>query len=235
MLYFAVGNYGYDGGVMITASHNPKEYNGLKIVREKAIPISGDTGMQDIERLVGAGNFKASSSKGKITKKDVLADFAKTVRSYVDVSKIGSLKVVMDAASGMAGMIAPKIFEGTKLEIIPMCFKLDGTFPHHQSNPLLEENRKYLVEKVREEKADLGIAWDGDTDRCFFVDDTGYFVQGDFTTGLLAEQMLKRFPGGMILYDLRASNLRARYYKGARRKVEDVQGWPCVLQTVHER
>jgi len=204
MLYFAVANYGFDSGLMVTASHNPKEYNGIKFTREKAIPISEDTGIREIEKLVKKNDFK-KSKKGRIIKKDVLKDYVDFVLSFVNLKNIKPLKVVMDASNGMAGMIAPKVFEKMSIEIIPMYFDLDGSFPNHQSNPLILENRKDIMKRVVDEKADLGIAWDGDVDRCFFIDEKGRFLQGDFITGFLAENMLKKYPNSIIFYDLRAS------------------------------
>ena len=184
MLYFSVANHGFDSGLMVTASHNPKEYNGIKFTREKAIPISDATGIKEIEKLVEKNNFK-KPEKGRIIKKDVLKDYINFVLSFVNLKNIKPLKVVMDASNGMAGMIAPKIFEKINIEIIPMYFELDGSFPNHQSNPLILENRRDIMKKVVDEKADLGIAWDGDADRCFFIDEKGRFLQGDFITGLL--------------------------------------------------
>jgi len=204
MLYFAVANNSFDSGLMITASHNPKEYNGIKFTREKAIPISEDTGIKEIEKLVEKNDFK-HAEKGKIIKKDIMNDYVDFVLSFVNLKNIKPLKVVMDASNGMAGMIVPKVFEKIGIDIIPMYFELDGSFPNHQSNPLILENRKDIMKKVVEEKADLGIAWDGDADRCFFIDENGKFLPGDFITGLLAENMLKKYPNSMILYDLRAS------------------------------
>jgi len=204
MFYFAVANSGFESGIMITASHNPKQWNGLKFTREKAIPISEDTGIKAIEKLVEKNDFK-NPEKGRIIKKDIMNDYVDFVLSFVNLKNIKPLKVVMDASSGMAGMIAPKVFEKTGIEIIPMYFELDGSFPNHQSNPLILENRKDIMKRVVDEKADLGIAWDGDADRCFFIDEKGRFLQGDFITGFLAESMLKKYPKSMILYDLRAS------------------------------
>ena len=204
MLYFTVANYGFDSGLMVTASHNPKEYNGLKFTREKAIPIGEDTGIKEIEKLVEKNDFE-KYEKGRIIKKDILEDYVDFVLSFVDVKKIKPLKVVMDASNGMAGMIVPKVFEKIGIDIIPMYFELDGSFPNHQSNPLILENRKDIMKRVVDENADLGIAWDGDADRCFFIDNNGKFLQGDFITGFLAEEMLKKYPKSMVLYDLRAS------------------------------
>lgn len=204
MLYFSVANYNFDSGLMITASHNPKEYNGIKFTREKAIPISEDTGIREIEKLYEKNNFK-KSKKGRIIKKDVLKDYVDFVLSFVNLKNIKPLKVVMDASNAMGGLTALNIFEKIGIKIIPMYFELDGSFPNHQADPLIFENRKDIMKRVADEKADLGIAWDGDADRCFFIDNKGRFLQGDFITGLFAESMLKKYPKSMILYDLRAS------------------------------
>jgi phosphomannomutase len=205
MFYFAVYHLKADGGLMITASHNSKEYNGVKLVREKAIPINEDSGIKDVERLVALRNFSVSKKKGKAIKKNILPEFVQTLRSYADLSKIKGLKVVMDAANGMGGMIASELFKGVDIKIIPLYFEVDGNFPNHGPNPLLEENHREMLKRVVKEKADLGVMWDGDCDRVFFVDEKGEFVKGDFITGLLAETMLKKNSGRMVIYDLRAS------------------------------
>jgi len=205
MLYFAVEKYGYDSGIMVTASHNSKEWNGFKLTREHAIPIGDNNGLMQIREIIAKKGFDGSNKKGGVLKKDVMDEFAKFCIDFVDVSKIKPLKVVMDASNGMAGIIAPMVFSHTKIKIVPMYFELDGSFPNHQSNPLIEENRWGIMQRVLKENADLGIAWDGDADRCFFIDDAGRFVPGDFITGLLARETLKKLPGAKIFYDLRAS------------------------------
>ncbi|MDD5644384.1 MAG: phosphomannomutase/phosphoglucomutase [bacterium] len=205
MLYVGVAMYGYEGGIIITASHNPKEYNGMKLVKERAIPLSGDTGIQDIKKMVVDNNFAEPAKKGNLYNKDIWDDYVKHTLGFVDPSKIKPFKVVMDAGNGMAGKMIPPVFEKLPLTIIPMYFDVDGSFPNHEANPLIEENRVGIMKKVVEENADLGIAFDGDVDRCFFVDDEGEFVSGDFVTALLAEAILRKNPGESILYDLRAS------------------------------
>ena len=205
MLYFAVADGELDGGLIVTASHNPAEYNGMKIVRRGALPVGGDSGLDQV-RSAALGKAPApAATRGTVEQRDVLAGFAAKVLGFVDPGAISPLKVVLDGANGMAGtMLAPIL---PRLPIRPVaCFmEPDGSFPDHQPNPLLEENRHFIVETVAREGADLGIAWDGDADRCFFVDDDGEFVPGDFMTALLAEAMLERHPGGTVIYDLRAS------------------------------
>jgi phosphomannomutase len=204
MVYFAVGDLGLDGGICVTASHNPKQYSGMKIVRRGALPIGGESGLLDIRdrALAGFGDVK---KRGAIADLDVWAGFVDKVLSFIDVDAIRPLRVVIDAANGMAGTMLPPVLARLPIEAITCFFEPDGTFPNHEPNPLLPENRAFIIEKTRAEGADLGVAYDGDADRCFFVDDTGDFVPGDFITALLAEAILAKNPGGKILYDVRAS------------------------------
>ena len=204
-LYFAVAAGDLDGGLTVTASHNPKQYNGMKIVRRGALPIGGDSGLDRIRDAALAGAFSTPARTGTRTRRDVLPAFAEKVLSIVDVDAMRPLKVVLDGANGMAGTMLAPILPRLPIEAVPCFMEPDGNFPDHQPNPLLEENRQFVIDKVRQEGADLGIAWDGDADRCFFVDDTGEFVPGDFMTALLAEVVLEKSPGATILYDLRAS------------------------------
>jgi phosphomannomutase len=204
MVYFAVGSLELDGGVMVTASHNPKEYTGMKIVRRGALPVGGDTGLDKVRDVALAGSFR-EAGHGARRRRDVLDAFAERVLSIVDVDGIAPLKVVLDGGNGMAGTMLAPVLPRLPITAVPCFMEPDGSFPDHQPNPLLEENRRFIVERVRSEGADLGIAWDGDADRCFFVDDEGEFVPGDFITALLAEATLERHPGGTVLYDLRAS------------------------------
>ncbi len=206
MVYFAVGELGLDGGVMITASHNPKEYTGMKIVRRGALPVGGDSGLLDVrDRAVAPADVSRGQSPGHVRSEDVYPAFVERVLSFVDPSAMKPLRVVVDAANGMAGLMLPPILERLPVEAVRCYFEPDGSFPNHEPNPLLPENREFIVGKVREERADLGIAFDGDADRCFFVDETGEFVPGDFVTALLAGSMLEKSPGGTIIYDVRAS------------------------------
>ncbi len=204
MTYFAVDHLGLEGGIMVTASHNPKEYTGMKIVRRGALPVGGDSGLYDVRdrALTGIGPRK---TRGSVTQADVYPGFVDRVLSFVDVPSIRPLRVVIDAANGMAGAMLPPILERLPLDAVRCFFEPDGTFPNHEPNPLLPENREFIVRKTLEEHADLGVAYDGDADRCFFVDDTGEFVPGDFITALFAESILEKEPGGKVIYDVRAS------------------------------
>jgi len=206
MYYFAVEHLGADAGIMITASHNPGQYNGLKLVRKHAIPIGGESGIKDIEALYQAAEFKQIEQKGQIIPKPgMLEEYVRFIHGLVDLDKLKPLRVVMDAGNGMAGMVAPKMFENTPIEVIPMFFEPDGSFPNHEANPLLEENRQDLIAKVLKTGADFGVGFDGDSDRAFFVDDKGQFIDGDFMTGLLGKYLLQRYPGSTIFYDVRGS------------------------------
>jgi phosphomannomutase len=206
MLYFAVATDGHDGGVQVTASHNPKQYNGMKLVRKDAWPLSGDEGLAEIRQMIADDKIPpAAAHRGTVTTKNVLDAYVEHVMSFIDPSVIKPFNVVLDAGSGMAGLVAPKLFERLPCRTTRLCFEIDGRFPNHEANPLILENRKDIVERVIVEKADVGIAWDGDADRCFFIDGTGEFVSGDFVTALLAEAFLLKHPGATVIYDLRAS------------------------------
>jgi phosphomannomutase len=207
MLYFAVARDGHDGGVEITASHNPGQYNGMKMVRRQAFPLSGDEGISDIRDMIASGSTPpASPSRGRVTASDAVDAYVAHVMSFIDPAVIRPLNVVLDAGSGMAGLIAPKLFDRLPCRTTRLCFEIDGRFPNHEANPLIEENRRDITAAVLAERADIGIAWDGDADRCFFIDGTGAFISGDFITALLAEAFLLRQPGAAIIYDLRASH-----------------------------
>jgi phosphomannomutase len=205
MVYFAVGELAVDGAVAVTASHNPKEYTGMKIVRRGALPVGGDSGLLEIRDRALSIRGTPGSEPNIAEKVNIYPAFVEKVLSFVDVEQIKPLKVVIDAGNGMAGAMLPPILERLPIDAIRFFFEPDGSFPNHQPNPLLPENREFIVKKVLEEKADLGIAFDGDADRCFFVDDGGEFVPGDFVTALFAESMLEKEPGAKIIYDVRAS------------------------------
>jgi phosphomannomutase len=206
MVYFAVGDLGLDGGAMVTASHNPKEYTGMKIVRAGALPIGGESGLLDIrDRAIAPSDPSQRPTPGQVENYDVWPGYVDRVLSFVDVAEIKPLRIVVDAANGMAGAMLPPVLERLPVEAVRCFFEPDGTFPNHEPNPLLPENREFIVNKTLEEKADFGVAFDGDADRCFFVDDGGEFVPGDFVTALLAESVLAKEPGAKIIYDLRAS------------------------------
>jgi phosphomannomutase len=216
MMYYAVARDGHDGGAQITASHNPKQYNGVKLVRREAFPLSGEEGLAEIRDMIAAGTVPARAGQpGTLSTMDVMNDYVAHVLSFIDPSIIKPFNVVLDAGSGMAGLVAPKLFEQLPCRTTRLCFDVDGTFPNHEANPLIEENRRDIVDRVVRDKADIGIAWDGDADRCFFIDGTGEFIAGDFVTALLAEAFLLRHPGAKVVYDVRASyavkDMVARY------------------------
>ena len=206
MVYFAVDEGGYDAGAVITASHNPPAYTGAKMVSAGALPLSGDTGISEIGRLAMAGEPGPAAAPGSESVDDgLLARFVDRCMQFVDPSAITGLKVVLDAANGMAGVYLPPVLERISIDAVPCFLDPDGRFPHHEPNPLLEENRAFIEGAVVENGADLGIAWDGDADRCFFIDEKGGFVAGDFLTALLARHILGQVGPSTVVYDLRAS------------------------------
>ncbi|HSF62604.1 MAG TPA: phosphomannomutase/phosphoglucomutase [Gaiellaceae bacterium] len=226
MLYHAVAELSLDGGICVTASHNPKEYTGMKIVRRGALPVGGDSGLAAIRALAEAG-FGEVERRGRVRPEDVWSGFVSKVLSFIDPAKIHPLRVVVDAANGMAGVMLPPVLERLpQLDVVRCHFEPDGSFPNHEPNPLLPENREFIVAKVREEHAELGVAYDGDADRCFFVDDTGEFVPGDFVTALLAEAVLETSPGGKVIYDVRAS-------RAVPETIEQAGGVPLVNRVGH--
>jgi phosphomannomutase len=204
MVYFAVGSLGLEGGAMVTASHNPKEYTGMKLVRRGALPVGGESGLFDV-RDRALEDSEPRGAEGTIEQYDIWPAYVDRVLWFVDVSTIKPLKVVIDAANGMAGAMLPPVLERLPIETVRCYFEPDGSFPNHEPNPLLPENREFIVRKTLDEGADLGVAFDGDGDRCFFVDDTGEFVPGDFVTALFAESLLEKEPGAKVIYDVRAS------------------------------
>ena len=216
MIYYAVDLDDLDGGAQITASHNPKQYNGCKMVGRGNHPLSGDAGISDIRDMIAGNRIPpAATTSGSLTSRAILDGYVKHVLGFIDPSIIKPFKVVLDAGCGMAGLAAPEIFKALPCTIDTLCFTVDGTFPTHEANPLIEENRVDIVARVRTTRAEIGIAWDGDADRCFFIDEDGEFISGDFVTALLAEAFLLREPGATIVYDLRASyavkDVAARY------------------------
>ncbi|HEX5475422.1 MAG TPA: phosphomannomutase/phosphoglucomutase [Vicinamibacterales bacterium] len=206
MLYFAVARDGHDGGAQITASHNPKEYNGIKLVRHEAFPLSGDAGIGEIRDTIAAGRLPApAAAPGRLTQANIVDEYIAHVLSFIHPAVIEPFDVVLDAGNGIAGFVAPMLFATLPCRVTALCFEVDGTFPNHEANPLIEENRRDITARVIQDKADIGIAWDGDADRCFFVDGAGEFIAGDFITALLAEAFLSRHPGAKVVYDVRAS------------------------------
>jgi phosphomannomutase len=206
MLYWLVGARALDGGLMCTASHNPAAYTGAKLVRAGALALSGDEGIQDIRRMIDEGIPEpAPNAPGSVEEIDVTVPFQAAALAAIDPAAIRPLRVVCDGGNGMAGPMVGPLLDRLGLDPVTTYWEPDGTFPDHEPNPLLPENRAFIMRKVVEEGAELGIAWDGDADRCFFIDDTGEFVDGDFLTALLAEALLEKEPGATVLYDVRAS------------------------------
>ena len=204
MIYFATAHLKLDGGVMITASHNPKEYNGMKFVRQEARPISGDTGLRELQRLVADGNLPvAAAVSGKVEQMDIAEEYVKHILSYVDVSGLKPLKVVVNAGNGAAGPILDVMEKYLPFELIKVHNQPDGSFPNGVPNPLLPENREATARAVREHGADAGVAWDGDFDRCFMFDEQGEFIEGYYMVGFLAQAFLQKNPGAKIIYDPR--------------------------------
>jgi phosphomannomutase len=202
-LYFAVGRHGFPAGVMITASHNPANYNGFKICREGAKALSMDTGIGEIRDMVVSGEFPEPRGKrGDITEKDVLSAYAEHALSIIDPAKIKPLKIAVDAGNGMGGLLVPAVFDTLPCEIVPLYFELDGTFPNHEANPIEPENVRDLKRAVIDQQCDLGIAFDGDADRMFLIDENGDFIGGDMTTAMVAIELLKTNPGARIVYNL---------------------------------
>ena len=206
MLYFAVADGGLDAGACVTASHNPPRYTGVKMVGEEALPLAGDEGIGEVGRIAAAGPPPAAATPGTHARDEtLLSRYIDKCMSFVDPSAVRDLRVVLDAANGMSGLFLPPALERISIDAVPYFLDLDGTFPNHEPNPLLPENREFIIGRVREEGADLGIAFDGDADRCFFIDDAGEFVPGDFLTALLARHLLERDGPATVVYDLRAS------------------------------
>lgn len=201
-LYFAVGKFGFGGGVMITASHNPPTYNGMKLTREEAQALSLDTGLAEIRDRIADGNFPPPGRRGTIVQRDILADFAAHCLSFIDVAAIKPFKVAIDAGNGMAGATVPRVFAHLPCEVVPLFFELDGDFPNHPASPIEPENMVDLQRAVREHGCDLGVAFDGDADRMFIVDEKAGLIGGDMVTALVGLNTLKRFPGAKILYNL---------------------------------
>ncbi len=208
MLYFAVAHYGYAGGFTITASHNPKEYNGMKIVREESKPISGDTGIYEIRDIALKMEIDASVLEGEIDsslveQKNILDDYVAKVRSFVNMSAIRPFKIVVNPNFGVGGRVIDKIIEGTGIELIKLNYESDGNFPKGRPDPLIPENREEISKLVVESGADFGVAWDADADRCFFFTEKGQFIEGYFITALLARIFLKKDENEKIVHDTR--------------------------------
>ncbi|MHC4870459.1 MAG: phosphomannomutase/phosphoglucomutase [Planctomycetota bacterium] len=224
MLYFAVGHWKSSAGIMVTASHNPAEYNGFKFCKADAVPVAYDTGLNEVEKLVGGAQLESSGQKGSVEEMDIGPDYRAHILKYADGIK--PLTVVVDSGNGVMGAFLPALFDKLPVELIKMYFEPDGTFPNHEANPLKPENMQDLIEKVKETGADLGIAFDGDGDRAMYCDENGEIVACDFITALLAAEMLEREPGGTIVYDLRSSNV-------VKEEIERLGGKPLESRVGH--
>jgi len=205
MLYFASGHLNLPGA-MFTASHNPARYNGIKLCRAGASPVGQNSGLAEIRAWVEAGDIAPGDTQGKVTEQDLLGDYADYLRGLVDLTTIRPLKVVVDAGNGMGGYTVPRVLAGLPLDVVPMYFELDGTFPNHEANPLDPANIVDLQAKVREVGADIGLAFDGDADRCFVVDERGEPVSPSAITALVATRELVKEPGGTVIYNLITSH-----------------------------
>lgn len=202
-VYFATFSEKMDGGVMVTASHNPPDYNGMKFVREQSRPISGDTGLKDIQRIAEADSYSTPARKGKRFDLDTRKKYIEHLLSYLDRTKLKKLRIVVNAGNGGAGAIIDQLEPHLPFEFIKINHQADGTFPNGVPNPMLEENRASTIAAIRKHQADLGVAWDGDYDRCFLFDESGAFIEGYYIVGLLASTFLKREPGARIVHDPR--------------------------------
>ncbi len=206
MIYFAVAKFGYDAGINVTASHNPAEYNGFKLVRKDAVPIGGETGIYEMRDIMEKNEFSAAAVKGKVTERtDVLDAYLENMLSFVDVAALKKFRIIIDTANGMAGLVIPRLMPRIPCEFEHLFPELDGTFPNHEANPLKYETLKWLQARVKSKKADLGVAFDGDSDRIGFVDENGDVVPFDLLTALIAAELLKSNKGAKVLYDLRSS------------------------------
>jgi phosphomannomutase/phosphomannomutase/phosphoglucomutase len=203
MVYFATGHLEADGGIMVTASHNPADYNGLKLVRDESRPISSDTGLYDIRQIAERNDRLLAADKGSRSETDISHEYLEKLLDFVDLADLKSLKIVVNAGNGGAGLTIDRLEPLLPFEFIKINHEPDGKFPNGVPNPMLEENRAVTIDAIREHNADLGIAWDGDFDRCFFFDENGRFIEGYYIVGLLAESLLARDPGSVIIYDPR--------------------------------
>lgn len=225
--YFAVAFYGYDGGIQVSASHNPKEYNGFKLVRAGAVPISGDTGMKDLASLVEANEFESTTKKGTITKKDgVVEDLVKDQTKSIDLTSIKPFKIVVDAANAMGSLDIKEMFKGLPCQLIKLNFNLDGTFPAHEADPFKDKNLKVVQDGVKEHQADLGISIDGDGDRYFFVDENGELIRQEILRGIMAQLALAEHPGATVCYDIRPGRI-------TKDMIESVGGKSSVTKVGH--
>lgn len=234
-VYFATFSERMDGGIMVTASHNPPDYNGMKFVREDSRPISGDTGLQDIRQIAESGEFSKPDRLGERYAIDIMPSYIQHLLSYVDLGKLRPLKIVAHAGNGGAGLIVDKLEPHLPFEFIKVDHEPDGEFPNGVPNPMLIENHRAPVEALRRHGADLAVSWDGDFDRCFFFDETGAFIEGYYIVGLLASMFLERLPGSAIVHDPRLTwNTLDIVAKGGGKAVQSKSGHAFIKQRMRE-
>ncbi len=235
LVYFATFHEKLDGGIMVTASHNPPDYNGMKFVREESRPISADTGLQEIRALAEQNEFAEAASKGSVTKLDIMSDYIQHLLSYVDTETLSPLKIVVNAGNGGAGPIVDLLEGALPFEFIKLHHEPDGTFPNGVPNPMVEANRQSTIDRIKETGADLGIAWDGDYDRCFFFDEQGRFIEGYYIVGLLAQSFLSNSPGERIVHDPRLTwNTLEVVQQAGGEAVQSKSGHAFIKQTMRE-
>jgi phosphomannomutase len=235
MVYFATFFYGLAGGIMVTASHNPPNYNGMKMVREESRPISEATGLKDIRAFAESGEFVDAAGQGKVETRDVMDDYIAHLLSYIDTGKLKPLKVVVNAGNGCAGPIIDRLEPHLPFDFIKLQHEPDGTFPNGVPNPMIEEKRTVTIDAIRQSGANLGLAWDGDFDRCFFFDELGQFVEGYYIVGLLAQAFLDKHPGSAIVHDPRLTwNTLDVVAAAGGRCVESKSGHAFIKQTMRE-
>ncbi|MCD6550244.1 phosphomannomutase/phosphoglucomutase [bacterium] len=226
MLYFAVAHYRLSGGIEVSASHNPPQYNGFKLVREDSKPISKITGIEEIKKIVLSQRTFSTKKQGKETKKRIIGDYVDFILGDIETKKIKPLKIVIDTANGVAGIVIKPVLEKFPLKVYHLFSKLDGRFPNHLPNPLVEDNLRDIKKAIKKHKADLGVAFDGDGDRIVFLDEKARVVPADIIGVLVAESILKKQPGQKILYDLRSSNI-------VREKIKEAKGIPLMSRVGH--
>lgn len=235
LIYFATFYDKLDGGIMVTASHNPPDYNGMKFVREGSRPISRDTGLQEIRTLAETNNFEYSSNRGSVSERDIFSDYIAHLLSYIDIERLEPFKIVVNAGNGGAGPIIDLLEPHLPFEFIKLHHEPDGTFPNGVPNPMVEENRQSTIGRVVETGADLGIAWDGDYDRCFFFDSQGRFIEGYYIVGLLANAFLENSPGEAIVHDPRLTwNTLEIIEQGNGKAIESISGHAFMKHTMRE-
>jgi phosphomannomutase len=235
MVYFATGHLGADGGIMVTASHNPADYNGLKLVRAESRPISGDTGLFDIQKIAERDERLIAQASGSSRAVDVGQDYLDKILSFVEIQDLKPLKLVVNAGNGGAGLTVDELEPNLPFEFVKVHHEPDGDFPNGVPNPMLEENRASTIDAIRENKADFGIAWDGDFDRCFFFDENGRFIEGYYIVGLLAESLLAQSPGSAIIYDPRLTwNTLEVVNANGGRAVQSKSGHSFIKQVMRE-